>query len=118
MVQPWVDRIVGESAARSPRSATSQPIDPIDDYPRQLLTALGELVLLGLQRADAHTARGWRELARFGTAIGFHRLTRPVAMLADALESKSHSPRWDTRPAARIALELTALARLALDVSH
>jgi hypothetical protein len=38
-------------------------------------------------------------------------------MFADALESKSQSPRWDMRPAARIALELSALARLASDVS-
>jgi hypothetical protein len=119
ILQPWINRASGDpSGARSSRGAASHTIDPIDDYPHQLLTALGELLLLGLQRADAHAARTWRELARFGAAIGFDRLTRPVAMLADALESKSQTPHWDCRPAARIALELSALARLALDVSR
>jgi hypothetical protein len=116
-----VDRAVNPTTASAPTrgSATAtQPVDPIDDYPRQLLNALGELVLLGLQRADTHAARSWRELARFGESIGFHRLTRSVAALADALERKSHTPRWDPRPAARVALEITSLARLALDVSR
>ena len=72
----------------------------IDDYPRQLLNALSELVLLGLQRADTHAARSWRELARFGESIGFHRLTRPVAALADALEQKSHTPPGTRAPPA------------------
>jgi hypothetical protein len=31
---------------------------------------------------------------------------------------KSQTPRWDFRPAARLVLERTALARLALDGGH
>jgi hypothetical protein len=50
--------------------------------------------------------------------MGFDRLTRPVAALADALEQKGHTPRRDMRPAARIVLEVAALARLASDVGH
>ncbi len=119
ILQPWIDRSPGDTgAARPSRGVTGQTIDPIDDYPHQLLSALGELLLLGLQRADAHTARSWRELARFGAAIGLDRLTRRVAILADALELKSETPRWDMRPAARIAIELSALGRLALDVGR
>ena len=97
IVQPWVDRAVSPTTAAAPTrgSATAtviQPLDPIDDYPRQLLNALGELVLLGLQRADAHAARNWRELARFGESIGFHHLTHPVAALAGAIGAeKSHA---------------------------
>jgi hypothetical protein len=90
----------------------------IDDYPRQLLNALSELVLLGLRRADTHAARSWRELAHFGESVGFHRLTRPVAALAETLERKSSTPRRDPRPGARIALEVTLLARLTLDVGR
>jgi hypothetical protein len=123
IVQPWVDRAVSPRTVAAPTrdSATAtviQPLDPIDDYPRQLLNALGELALLGLQRADAHASRSWGELARFGESIGFHHLTHPVAALADLLERKSHTTRWDPHPAAQVALELTALARLALDVSR
>ena len=119
VLQPWIDRAAGVPGAPAPaRGLVSQPADPIDDYPQQLATALGEVILLGLQRADGHAVRTWRELARFGTAIGFDRLTHPVAALADALDQKSHTPRWDMRPAARIVLEVTALARLASDVGH
>jgi hypothetical protein len=119
ILQPWIDRGPGCAEAGRPSGGEAgHPIDPIDDYPRQLLTALGELALLGLRRADDQSARAWHELARFGTAIGFDRLARPVAGLAQALEAKTQTPRWDSHPAARIALELSALARLAMDVSR
>jgi hypothetical protein len=123
ILQPWVDR--APTGGASPASIAGpdgpkpipSPADPIDDYPRQLLEALGELVLLGLGRADGHTANRWRELSRFGEAIGFHRLTRPVTALADALEARRHTPRWDSRPAARLTLDLAMFARLALDLN-
>jgi hypothetical protein len=76
------------------------------------------LILLGLQRSDAQASRVWRELARFGTAVGFDRLTRPVDRLAEALEQKSHAPRWDMRPTARTVLELACLTELALDLGR
>jgi hypothetical protein len=121
MIQPWVARAGdhAEAASLPPAAAIDREIaDPIDDYPRQLMAALGELILLGLNRADDPAARGWRELARFGMAIGFDRLVRPVDRLADALERKGQSPRWDTRPAAATVVGLAALARLACEVNE
>jgi hypothetical protein len=127
VLQPWIDPGAGApgAPARAPdldsapaRGRANPPADPIDGYPQELANALGELILLGLRRADAHAARTWRELARFGTAIGFDRLTRPAAALAEALEQKSHTARWDVRPAARIVLELVALVRLASDLGQ
>ncbi len=60
IVQPWVDRVVSQTRASEltrGSATTTQPADPIDDYSRQLLNALSELALLGLQRADTHAAR-------------------------------------------------------------
>jgi hypothetical protein len=83
-----------------------------------VLGGLGELILLGLRRADVRAAATWRELARFGAAVGFDRLALPVATLARALAQKSETKRWDIRSAARLVLEAAALVRLALDLSH
>jgi hypothetical protein len=123
-IQPWVDRPARAGTPSSdvrPTSSKSAPatrvVDPAEEYPRQLLSSLGELVLLGVGRADAHSAGHWRELARFGEAVGFHRLTRPVSALANALEQKQHTPRWDPTVACRSALEVAVLARLALDLN-
>jgi hypothetical protein len=121
MIQPWVARAGEPSAAASISPAApiaGEVVDPVDDYPRQLMTTLGELLLLGLNRADDPAARAWRELARFGMAIGFDRLARPVDRLGDALERKGQSARWDARPAAGTFLELAALSRLAGEVNE
>ena len=47
----------------------------------------------------------------------FDRLARPVSALADALERKRHEPRWESRPSARLVLDVAMLARLAVDLS-
>lgn len=122
VLQPWVDRTRPLDAPPPPPLTPSTTVrssegDPIEDYTRQLRDALGELTLLGLSRVDAHAADHWRELARFGESLGFHRLVRPASALADALEQKRHQPHWDHRPAAHRALELALLVRLALDLS-
>ncbi|MFO0953033.1 MAG: hypothetical protein U0835_18150 [Isosphaeraceae bacterium] len=123
LVQPWVDRAAGPGsaeeapAAAASHSQASRPLDPAEDYSRRLLVALGETLLMGLARADDHSAGVWRELARYGEALGFDRLARPVSALAAEIESKRHSARWDPTPAARLVLEVALLARLTTDLS-
>ena len=58
----------------------------------------------------------WRELTQLGLAIGFHRLARPVMALADELDRRRGVARWDPGPAAGLAIELAALARLVGDL--
>lgn len=126
VLQPWVDRTRPLDAPASPAPASTSPaagaprsaaVDPVDDYTRQLRDALGELALLGLSRVDSHSADRWLELARYGESLGFHRLVRPVATLATALEQKRHSSHWNPRAAAPPALDLALLVRLALDIN-
>jgi hypothetical protein len=116
-LQPWVKR--GQPASRDgePAELPRKAEDPLLDYLAQLQDELGELYLLGLARADAMAAGRVRELARRGEAVGFARLAARVAALAEALEQKAHTLRWDARPATEVVLELSALARLAQDVA-
>src|SRR5262249_39392340 len=95
----------------SPRSGN--PTDPIAQYPAQIMEALGELLLLGLDRADERVGRYWQELRRYGAALGFVRFLDPMDRLIDALERKSHTTQWDWHTAARAAIEVAAFAHLA-----
>jgi hypothetical protein len=114
-LQPWVEQRAGAAGAAAP-AAGERAADPLADYLVELQAALGELFVLGLQRADGLVARRWREVQRRGEAVGFARLARHATVLADALEQKSHTLHWDARPAARKLLDLAVLARLAQDL--
>jgi hypothetical protein len=116
-VQPWIDA-TGEpsTAPAAPAEAARWAGDPLTDYLHQLQTALGDLLLLGLQRADGRSAKQWRELQQAGEAVGFARLARGGARLADELEAKGRTLRWDWRPASDGVLRLAVLARMAQDL--
>ncbi len=115
-VQPWIDTSTQESA--SPDGPTpSRALDPLRDCLQALGEALEELLLLGLQRADGQIARKWRDLQMRAEATGLARLSLPLRQLAEALESKAHTLRWDAKPAARLVLAIALLFRLAQDVA-
>jgi hypothetical protein len=114
-LQPWVEQRPGASGPPAP-APDVQTADPLAEYLIGLQGALGDLFVLGLQRADGQVARRWRELQRRGEAVGFARLARHAVALADALEQKGHTLHWDVRPAARKLLDLAILARMAQDL--
>jgi len=70
-----------------------------------------------LRRSDARVARAWQELASHAEGLGYDRLARPIALLAESLQQKISTTRWDIRPAVQTVLELALLARLARDVA-
>jgi hypothetical protein len=115
VLQPWVDRSEstgsGTGLLASRRSGT--PTDPIARYPGQVMEALGELLLLGLDRADDRVGRYWQELHRYGAALGFVRFLDPMRGLIESLEQKRHTTRWDWQPAARWTIAMAAFAHLA-----
>jgi len=115
MIQPWVDRWDGETTVRVSLRDDGPigTIDPVSHFPAQVLDALGELFLIGLQRADAQSAHQWQELYRQGGSLGFVRFLRPMARLVDALMHKLDSVHWDWRAAALAAIEMSILASLA-----
>jgi hypothetical protein len=114
-VQPWVER--GGSSQTEPMGELAVPAeDAATGYLAQLERELGELLVVGLLRADGAVARAWGELARRGEVVGFGRLAARVQELAGRLEHKAHTLSWDAVGAARLVLELEAFVRLARDV--
>jgi len=115
MLQPWVARWDGQETGFFPENlvSTTRASDPVLYYPGQVMDALGELFLIGLQRADAQTTRFWQELYRQGAALGFVRFLNPMGQLVDSLSQKSDTLHWDWRPAAQAAFGMSLLARLA-----
>jgi hypothetical protein len=117
-LQPWVEARPVSAMSNHLHPANTVPqADPVGDYLRQLQAALGELLVLGLQRVDPQVLRRWRDLQRQGEAVGFGRLAGKVAALAAALEQKPHDLHWDWRAAGRGLLQLAALLRLAQDLA-
>lgn len=117
MVQPWVDRTDEQaSAAALEAGETPNASDPVAEFPQQLLAALGELLLLGLGRSDSRCASQWADLRATGEALGFDRLVAPAARIAESLEQKAMSARWDFAGAGRAVLELSVLVRVAREV--
>jgi hypothetical protein len=114
--QPWIDGRADEPSGDSGASEGSRTEDAIQGYARRVQELIGELIVLGLRRADGPTVRLWSDLAERGAAVGFARLSGRVAELARHLEARSHTLRWDHAPAVRATLELAGLLRLAGDV--
>jgi hypothetical protein len=120
-LQPWIEQpsvAAGGSpaghAAGEPPAATD---DPLGGFLRQLHAALGDLFLLGVQRADDLLTRHWRELQRQGEAVGFGRIAERVAALAELFEQRRRTLQWDSQSAARRVLELAVLARMVQDLA-
>ena len=114
----WVDRVEGQAPDEALDARTVEAAaDPVEEYPEQLIAALGDLLLLGLGRADSQSTEQWSELRRRGEALGFDSLAAPVARIVGDLEQKTRSARWDSAPTAAAALELAVLARVARELA-
>jgi hypothetical protein len=117
MLQPWIDRKPASVTAEEAHHAGAEAGDPLGEYLRRLQEEIGELLVLGLRRADALLARRWQELKEQGEAVGFARLAGRVAALAEALGRKSHTLNWDWQEAGWALLGLAVLARTAQDLA-
>ena len=117
MLQPWVERSEQQGPAEMLEPAEiAGAEDPVEEFPQQLLAALGELLLLGLGRADSRCTSQWEDLCATGEALGFDRLVAPAARIAESLKQKAMSARWDFSGAGQAALELAVLVRVAREV--
>jgi len=117
-MQPWVDHATPDHTKQSNllHNVTGRPsLDPIADYTEQIMAALGDLLVIGLQRADDHTAAQWQRLAADGAGRGFVRLSNAVKAVADSLMRKIHVLDWDWLATAHVALDLALLTRFALE---
>jgi hypothetical protein len=120
-LQPWIERAAEghekQSDAGGEQEDAGEPGDALAHYLEALRSAVGELLLLGLSRADTLVARRWAELVKRGESLGFTRLAGRLRRLAELLEQKAHTLTWDVRGAARALLEVTVLVRLTQDVA-
>ena len=118
MLQPWIDRRPASSFAEETQTQrASEGADPLGEHLRRLQEEIGDLLTLGLQRADAPLVRRWQELQQHGEAVGFGRLAGRVARLAADFARKGHTLNWDWQAAGRILLELGVLTRVAQDLA-
>jgi hypothetical protein len=117
VLQPWVDRRPPSSVAEEPQHGGAGAGDPLGEYLGRLQEGVGELLVLGLRRADAPLARRWQELQRQGEAVGFGRLAGRVTALAEVLERKSHTLNWEWQAAGRALLGLAVLTRMGQDLA-
>lgn len=115
-LQPWVEQRSGSSATDHLLSVPASTMDPLRDHLVNLQAGLGELLVLGLQRSDPLVARRWRDLQVQGEAVGLARLAERIAPLAEILEQKSHTLRWDARAAGQHLLQAAVLTRMAQDL--
>ncbi len=110
-IQPWVDRLENEPGGEPLPKAEVAATDPIDDWNRELLAAVGSLLVTGLRRADASALRTCQALTQRAEQLGLARLGASVGRLTTALAEKVGSAKWESRPAARVLLELAVLSR-------
>ena len=97
-------------------ASAAEPPDAVREFRRELLSAVGQLLLVGLRRADATAARSWTELARLAEGLGVARLGRTIGRVVAGLAERSATARWDARATAKAVLELAALVRFAQDI--
>jgi hypothetical protein len=116
VVQPWVDRLDAEQPPAAHPQEEAAVADPIEEWNRELLSAVGTLLVTGLRRADAGVLRSWHELDRRAEQLGLARLGAIVRKIAAGLAEKIASAQWAPRATARGLLEVAVLARASQEV--
>jgi hypothetical protein len=111
-IQPWIDNDAKSAGDTMSADHHVAGADPLVAYWSQVGDVLSDLLVVGMGRADERTARRWRELARFGAALGFTRLLQPPAQLAAELERKLSTLDWMSEQALESALELACMLQL------
>jgi hypothetical protein len=116
MLQPWVDR-AQQKAATHRTAATGDVTDsPLKQFFQECSGAIGELLLVGLRRADPQTIRRWTDLTTRGEAIGLVRLPAFIGQVAEGLTQKTHMRHWSGEDTAQKLLRLAGFVRLAAEL--
>jgi hypothetical protein len=111
LLQPWID--AGKNATGASLDASVMTTQSsVADYLQQLLIALADLWLVGLNKADEMHCRQWQELLEQGRSIGFQRLLQPLELLSRSLAQKSHILVQDLQLAINALATLTVLSEL------
>jgi hypothetical protein len=124
ILQPWItpppaapatreDTVPAFSGLPTAPSVGQVQRHPASAFFDQLAQALGELLVVGLERADRELINFWGELYRQGVARGFSRGVESLGALVEAFQQKDRQLHWDGRAAALALVDLALLVRLA-----
>jgi hypothetical protein len=113
LLQPWVDRLSGPRAGLAGLAGDRGGEDPVAEWNRRLLNALGDLLVTGLRRVDPGLLRALRQLETEAEALGMARIALAVRRLAAVLTGLASVVEPDLRASGRAALDLAVLARVA-----
>lgn len=116
IVQPWIDR-AGQTAPEHSGEGVGDTADPVAMLCRELLQAIGDLLVIGLRRADASVLHVWQDLARQAESLGLSRMADTIGTVSSGLSSRAAVARWDWKPTGEALLTLASLTRLAVDLS-
>lgn len=118
-VQPWLSHQMSNSeaavaASLSESNATRMEAHPalIDRFFQQWEQALTDLMLTGVAAGNSAV---WEELSVNARQVGFARLADAIETLAQRIDARSRTVRWESTAATEQAVELCLLWRLAMD---
>lgn len=122
LLQPWIQ---GSDLERiDPGMGTNQPMGkdrshPVKTYLNQIETALGELILVGLQEQDPDRIWRWRQLHHQGQRLGFRQLCGRIEALISALaaEGEDQVPEGSTA-VLDLAMGLRVMQEVSISVSQ
>jgi hypothetical protein len=115
MLQPWVSPAQSntiDSPLPSTVTTVTGSASAIAIYHEELIIALQDLWLVGLDRADQQHLQQWQRLLQQGRAIGFNRLLHPIDQLTTTLAQKFQQLQWDSQPTYMALVILTTLSQL------
>lgn len=120
MIQPWVEKeetkeISKELPEARSASRASVETEPLSEFLLQISDALGELVLIGLERANKQTEQALQELAERGASLGFARFLTPLQKLEAELNLKSSVTHWEAKSSAQCVKKLASWLLLAVE---
>jgi hypothetical protein len=115
MLQPWVSPAQSNTIDNpliSTVTTVTGSASAIAIYHEELVIALQDLWLVGLDLADQQHLQQWQRLLQQGRAIGFNRLLHPIDQLTTTLAQKFQQLQWDSQPTYMTLVVLTTLSQL------
>ncbi len=97
LIQPWIDRGLSNPKRNMippDESISSGNVTPLSDYSIRLLEEVGQLVTIGLDRADSQVVNTWVLLRKESEEIGFSLVLDSISQVANSLESKQRKHVW------------------------
>jgi hypothetical protein len=117
LIQPWIDRESKTEAAAVFTGDGLFAADPLEDSLRELQANLGELLIIGLRRADSRMQKQWAALESRAEAVGLAAIASTLRQIADGLAAKASAVDWSAASTAARVLEAAAISRMIRDVN-